>query len=152
MRAGRISSKEPLSRKFGFDRGTPIDRAYIESFLSEHASDIAGRVLEVGDDSYSSRFGADRVTRQDILNLDPHAAATFVGDLGQPGVLPVEAFDCIILTQTLQYVFDCATAVDQLRAALRPGGVLLMTVPGISSTSGDDRNDSFYWTFTRDSV
>ena len=48
-----------LSRDFGFDRGTPIDRYYIESFLSTHASDIRGHVLEVADNTYTRRFGGD---------------------------------------------------------------------------------------------
>ena len=45
---------EPISRAYGFDRGTPVDRHYIEAFLQRHApspdysaGDIRGRVLEV---------------------------------------------------------------------------------------------------------
>ena len=48
---------EPVSRSFGFDRGTPVDRRYIEQFLARHAAAIRGDVLEVGDDGYTRRFG-----------------------------------------------------------------------------------------------
>ena len=58
--------------------------------------------------------------------------ATLFGDLTQPGVLPDEAFDCIVLTQTLQLIFELEEAVTRLYAALKPGGMLLLTVPGIS--------------------
>ena len=51
---------------FGHDRGLPIDRHYVEGFLARYAADIQGRVLEIGDDAYSRRFGAARITQQDI--------------------------------------------------------------------------------------
>ena len=57
MRLGRVSTMRPLSTDFGFSRGTPIDRYYIEQFLQAHSADIRGDTLEVGDDSYSRRFG-----------------------------------------------------------------------------------------------
>ena len=60
---GRLSSTIPISRNFGLDRGTAIDRYYIEKFLAEHAADITGHVLEVGDDAYSRRFGSN-ITRR----------------------------------------------------------------------------------------
>src|SRR6266581_3322407 len=59
---------EPTSRKFGFDRGSPIDRYYIESFLACHAVDVHGRVLEVGDDTYARKFGGERVGKVDVIH------------------------------------------------------------------------------------
>ena len=59
----------PISKEWGFDRGLPIDRYYIERFLQRHAADIRGRVLEVGDNAYTRRFGGDRVTNSDVINL-----------------------------------------------------------------------------------
>lgn len=153
MRIGRVAKVTPLSRIFGFDRGTPVDRPYIESFLASHARDIKGHVLEVGDDCYSRRFGGDHVTRQDILNIDPDdPLATIVGDLADPQTLPAERFDCVILTQTLQLVFDLHSAMANIKRSLRPGGVLLVTVPSIGPLCADLWQDSFYWSFTPNSV
>jgi SAM-dependent methyltransferase len=153
MRWGRISSIRPLSAAYGYDRGTPIDRAYIEAFLANRAADIHGRVLEIGDDNYSRRFGGPAVAKQDVLHIHPgNPAATIVGDLASPQTLPSDAFDCIILTQTLQYVFDLQAAVQQIRRALRPGGVALITVPAISPICGDEWRDSHYWLFTTRAV
>lgn len=153
MRLGRVSSLTPLSTIFGYDRGTPIDRLYIESFLARHASDIRGHVLEVGDDGYSRRFGGERITRQDILNIDPNdPVATIVGDLAKPGTLSEDFFDCIIMTQTLQLVFDLPSAVNHIRRSLRPGGVLLLTVPAIGPLCADQWQESFYWSLTPRSV
>jgi SAM-dependent methyltransferase len=153
MALGRIGRLAPLSRIFGFDRGTPIDRIYIEAFLASHASDIRGHVLEVGDDGYSRRFGGDRITRQDVLNIDPKdPVATIVGDIADPDTLPKGRFDCVILTQTLQLVFDLPSAIANIRRSLRPGGVLLMTVPAIGPLCADQWQESFYWSFTQNSV
>lgn len=139
----------PLSCSSGFDRGTPIDRLYIEDFLARHASDIRGRVLEVGEDLYSRRFGGTRISRQDVLHVDnSNPAATIIGDLADPHLLPNSSFDCIIATQTLQYVFDVGAALTNMHSALRPGGIALVTVPGVAPVSIDEWRNSYYWRFT----
>lgn len=150
---GDLGTTTPFSFDFGFDRGRPIDRYYIENFLEEHASDIAGRVLEVGDDAYSRRFGGNKVARQDVLHIDAEApGVTIGGDLTTDGVLPTRAFDCIVLTQTLQLIFEPARAVERLYDALRPGGVLLVTVPGIAPLERGRWGEMWYWSFTRPSL
>ncbi len=109
--------------------------------------------MEIADDTYSSRFGGSRITRQDILHLKAgNSKATLVGDLTQPGVLPEDAFDCIVLTQTLHLIYDMKAALNQLHAALRPGGVLLLTVPGISQIDRGEWQKSWYWNLTSQSV
>ncbi len=143
----------PAGGVFGFDRGTPVDRYYIERFLGRHRRDIAGRVLEARDDAYCRRFGGSHVARQDVIDLSAgNAAATIVGDLSEPGTLPENDFDCVVLTQTLQYIFDVRAAIVHLHRALRPGGVLLVTVPGISPLDRGAPGDLWCWSFTRRSV
>lgn len=145
--------EKPLCRNFGSSRGTPIDRYYIENFLKKNASDIGGQVLEVGDDAYSRRFGGSEISKQDILHVDPDAArATITGDLGEPGLLPPRTFDCIVLTQTLHLIFDMAAALREMRQSLRPGGVLLITVPGVSAIDPGPWKDSWYWSLTERSL
>jgi SAM-dependent methyltransferase len=154
VRFGDLARTAPIDPCFGFGRGTPIDRFYIESFLDRNRSDIAGRVLEVADATYSRRFGANQVTRQDILHIRPGTPnATIVGDISKSDVLPRESFDCIVFTQTLQFVYELRPAVAQLHAALRPGGVLLATMPGISQIDrAENWGGTWYWTFSSASV
>jgi len=57
IRFGSLRRVMPISRKWGFDRGLPIDRYYIERFLSAHALDICGYVLEIQDNAYTRKFG-----------------------------------------------------------------------------------------------
>ena len=149
MRVGRMTATSPLSREWGYDRGTPIDRHYIEGFLAKHSSDVRGHVLEIQEDDYSRRFGGDRVTQQDVLNVDTgNPRATIIGDLADPATLPEARFDCIILTQTLHLVFDMPVAITNIHRALRPGGVLLITVPGITQLDRFEFLDSWYWSLT----
>jgi SAM-dependent methyltransferase len=145
---GHFQRVRPISRRFGYDRGTPIDRFYIERFLESHANEIRGCVLEVGEATYSRRFGRG-VTHQDVLHVDEREAeATIIGDLSRQGALPAEAFDCIILTQTLHLIHDMRAAVAQLQRALKPGGVALVTVPGVSSVDAGEWGASWYWALT----
>jgi glycosyltransferase involved in cell wall biosynthesis/SAM-dependent methyltransferase len=146
---GQLGSTRPVSSDFGWERGTAIDRYYVEKFLERCASDVRGRVLEIGDDAYSRRYGAGKITHQDVLHVKAdNANATLAGDLTQPGVLPDEAFDCIVLTQTLHLIFELDDAVSRLHAALKPGGVLLLTVPGISQIDRHEWADDWCWAFT----
>ena len=147
----QFNRTRPLSSEYGFDRGTPIDRHYIEAFLQAHVEDIRGDVLEIGDDLYSRRFGRG-IEKQDILRYPAGPKATIVGDLAEPGTLPSESFDCIILTQALHLIFDMTAAVQQLHRALRPGGVLLVTVPGISPVVGGEWQESWYWSLTENAL
>jgi SAM-dependent methyltransferase len=150
---GDLGSTTPVSRDFGFDRGTPIDRYYIERFLERHATEIGGRVLEVGGDDYTRRFGGSRVTRADVLHVhEGNPRATIVGDLTDPAVLPANAFDCIVLTQTLHLIYDVRLAVSRLYRALAPGGVVLVTAPGISQVDRGEWGSSWFWSFTTESL
>lgn len=146
---GDFGGTDPVSRDFGFDRGAPVDRYYIEKFLGEHAAYVRGRVLEIGDASYSKRFGPDTITEQDVLHVTPGApGATIIGDLVDPAVLPDAAFDCMILTQTLHLIYDMRSAMQQIHRALRPGGVVLLTVPGISQLDHGEWNETWSWSLT----
>jgi SAM-dependent methyltransferase len=153
---GSLRRLTPISRHWGWDRvhnGIPVDRFYIERFLERHASDIRGHVLEAGDRSYTQRFGADKIVQSDILHPDPAVTdATITGDLNTGEGLPAEAFDCIVLTETLQLIFEARTAMQCLYRMLRPGGVLLLTAPGITHIGDSTWREHWYWMFTAQSL
>ena len=141
---------EPLSRSWGWERGTPVDRPYIEGFLRAHAADITGAVLEVKDDAYARRFGRD-LASVDVVDIDPaNPAATITADLAETGSLGDERFDCFVLTQTLHLVYDLRAALVNAHRSLRPGGVLLVTVPCISPIVPRHEAPGDYWRFTPD--
>lgn len=139
---------EPVSRTFGLDRGTPVDRIYIEHFLAAHAQRITGRTLEIAGNTYTMQFG-QRVTQSDILHAVPAPQATIVGDLATGKNIPVGVFDCIILTQTLQFIYEYKNALEHTLQALAPGGTLLLTASCISQISRYDMDRwGEFWRFT----
>ncbi len=140
----------PIRPDSGWRSGLGIGRYYIDDFVAQHADDIKGRVLEVADRRYTTRFGADRVQQSDILHVKPgNPDATIIADLTDADHIPSHLFDCIILTQTLQYIFDPQSAIRTLKRILKPQGVLLVTVPGIAQiTRWDMEQWGEYWRFT----
>lgn len=149
VRFGNLRRVTPISRNFGFDRGLPVDRYYVENFLARQTSDIRGRVMEIGDDSYTRKYGADRVTVSDILHVvEGNPQATIVADITRAEHIPSDAFDCIIFTQTLHLIYDVRAAIRTLYRILKPGGVLLTTFPGISQISRDEWGPYWCWAFT----
>jgi len=156
IRMGQFRRTTPFSRDWGYSRGLPVDRYYIETFLAKCAGDIRGRVLEIGDASYTMRFGGDRVTAIDVLHApisDPGPQVTILDDLESGDSILSATFDCIILTQTLPFVYDVSGALDTVHRILKPGGVLLATVPGITPVIRPDMERfGQFWSFTRQSM
>jgi SAM-dependent methyltransferase len=140
--------KDPLSDDYGFDRGTPINRRYIESFLAEHQADIYGSVLEVGDDRYSEAFGQGHITALTVVDLDAsNPRATLIADLSATESLSRDSYDCILLVETLHLLLEPQTCLRNCWRAVRPQGTLLVTVPTLKRLSpGHPQND--YWRFT----
>ncbi len=150
---GDFNRTKPFCSNYGFSRGGPVDRFYIETFLEDQSESIRGRVLEMGDNNYTLRFGESKVSKSDILHVNndnPHA--TFVGDLSNAPQLPANTFNCIILTQTLQLIYHCKAALETCHRILKPGGTLLITVPGISQIDNGDWKEYWFWSFTKLSI
>jgi Methyltransferase domain len=149
---GDLRRLEPISREYGFDRGRPVDRYYIENFLRSESRHITGRVLEVGENTYTLKFGRN-VVKSDVLHvLEGIEGTTYVDDLTDGSTLPSNAFDCVILTQTLHLIYDMKAALRTIYRILKPGGTLLCTVPGITQISDADWNDTWYWSLTTNSA
>lgn len=143
--------RAPVDANYGFGRGRPIDRYYIERFLCSHRDAIRGDVLEIEHDVYTRRFGGAKVRRCDILHVDPaFPRATVVADLAAGDDIASDRFDCLVVVQTLQYIYDVAAAVRTTHRILRPGGTVLVTVPALARLDQPDDAGGWgeYWRFT----
>jgi hypothetical protein len=148
-----LRTTKPLSNVFGFDRGTPIDRYYIEKFLHAHRSVIKGRVLEIAENTYTLKFGQPGLISEILSYSSDHRAATIVGDLTKAESLPSNAIDCFICTQTLNFIYDFKKAIAGAYQLLKPGGTILVTVAGLSQISQYDMvRWGDYWRFTTKSA
>lgn len=154
VRFGDLRRLKPISSDYGNSRGLEIDRYYIEKFLAENAHDIHGRVLEIKHNTYTRKYGQDRVAKSDVLHpVEGNPDATIVADLTRADHLPSDCYDAIIFTQTLQVIYDIRTVIATLHRILKPGGVLLATASGMAKLSLEDFDRwGEYWRFTSQSA
>lgn len=140
-------STRPLSEIYGFDRGKPIDRYYIEQFMEENKDLIKGNCMEITNNDYIIKFGGDKVTHSDAFDIDTaNIHATIYGDLRNAHMIADKTYDCLIITQTFVMIDDFDSAVKECFRILKPGGVLLCTMPCLGRV-GKDLNQ--YWRFTQ---
>lgn len=140
---GDLRRLTPIDPGFGGGRGTLIDRRYIERFIADHAHALRGDAAEFADTRYLDRFGGDRLRTRTVLSGEPVAGAVTIDLASAEG--PEAAFDCVVCTQVLQYVFDLRAAVDALHRMLRPGGVVIASVPTVSRCSRYERERFGEW-------
>lgn len=146
---GDFDRVTPFSTEFGYDRGGPIDRYYIENFLKKESGSIRGHAMEIGDNTYTMQFGGEKITKSDILHVnDTNPAATIIGDISNAPQIPDNTFDCIVLTQTLHLIYDFKGALETCHRILKPGGTLLLTVPYITPIEHGQWKETWYWSFT----
>jgi len=147
---GDLRRTTPIHAGFSIGRGTYIDRYYIERYLEQHSDCIRGRVLEMADNGYTTRMGGSRVTRSDVLDVRPnHPPATIIADLATGDGIPSDTFDCVVLTQTLNFIYDVRGAIRTVHRILKPGGTVLASVSGIAQIAPDEmKYCGDYWRFT----
>jgi peptidoglycan/xylan/chitin deacetylase (PgdA/CDA1 family) len=146
---GDLRRTDPISRDWGYERGMPLDRRYIDDFLAAHSSDVRGSVLEVQEDDFTRACGGARVTHSSVLDVDvANTRASILADLRCAPSIASERFDCIILTQTLHVIDDMAAALRECYRILKPGGVLLATVPSASRVCLEYGEHGDFWRAT----
>lgn len=139
-------SLQPISTRYGFDRGTPIDRIYIDQFLLENSNLITGRCLEVVDATYTKKFGTN-VTKSEIIDNDKKSKiATIIADLRDMKGVASNSFDCVLITHTFGMIYDFEVAIKECERILKPGGYLLVTMSCFSPIYTND--DANFWRFT----
>jgi hypothetical protein len=144
-----LRSVNPVSTVFGIDRGTPIDRYYIEKFLSNNKQFIRGNVLEIAENVYSKKFAQIGANFEILHATKDNPKATIIGDLTDPNSLPENKIDCFICTQTLNFIYDFKKAIEGSYYLLKKDGVMLATLAGITQISRYDMERwGDYWRFT----
>lgn len=123
----------PISTSYGFDRGKPVDRYYIEQFMQKYKADVKGVCLEITDNAYTKLYGGNNVTKSDVLDINTgNRQANIYGDLQKIPHIKDNTYDCFILTQTLLMIDDYEAAIREAKRILKPGGVMLVTLSTMS--------------------
>ncbi len=133
---GNLRRVTPISATYGFDRGTPIDRYYVDRFFTAHRDLIRGRVLEIQTKDHIRRYGTD-VVAADTLDIVPAFHPTYCCDLAQASQVPSGSYDCFLLPNTLCFLRDLDAALREARRIVRAGGAILATVPGFVPLTPD---------------
>ena len=126
-----------LNKNRGNIEAQTISAYYIERFLKYHADDIKGEVLVLGKDFLMPQ----RSWNADQVNLEIRSELN--DDIFR---FPANSFDCVIGTAILDRVYNLRAMLKALYRILKPGGVLLATLPGMPY------NPSQYWAFTMHSA
>lgn len=135
------------------DREECFDRYYINDYVERNRRYIKGDVLEfAGGEIYAEKYGdSPRVKLMtSARHREINPTADYFADLDDRSTLPEEKFDCIIATQVIMYVNDLETALENLRYMLKPGGALILTVPG--PLFHHSRNSHHMFSFTEESL
>lgn len=144
-RWGNLRRLQPFSDNFGFERGRPIDRHYLNRFLAAHQSLITGSVLEIQLTGYTERFGVS-VREAHTLDINAQFNPTYCCDLAQSGsVVPSARYDCFLLPNTLYALRDIEGCLREAYRVIRPGGAILATTAMFVPLT-DDGFD--YWRLT----
>lgn len=149
-----IKPDRPISNFYGLDRGKAIDRFYIEKFLEENRGYIKGNCLELLNNDYTIKYGGNCVLKSDILDIDKNnEKANIIGDIRNlKDIIPDNSYDCIILTQVLQFIDDYTSALLECKRILKKNGYLLITVPSVSRIDCISGLEGDFWRFTESSL
>lgn len=143
----------PVCRNFGTERGTAVDRYYIEMFLAQNADKIKGTVMEIADSQYTRMFGKSKVKKELVLHVEGWGKNSIKGNFETGEGIEENMVDCLICTQTLQYIYNLKSAIKNIYRLLRPNGAALITVPGIKALCiPDNQNWGERWSFTKESM
>lgn len=138
---GNLRRVMPISTSYGFDRGTPIDRYYVDTFFTAQRPHITGRVLEIQTRDHTRKYGT-AVTASDTLDISPEFRPTYQCDLARASMVADGSYDCFLLPNTLCFLRDLDAALREARRIVRRGGVILATVPGFVPLTPDVAD---YW-------
>jgi SAM-dependent methyltransferase len=117
----------PISTDFGWSRGTPVGRHYVNKFVAEMATGLGGTVLEFGESRYKACFKT--VQQYQVIDVVPGPSVDYVCDIHDVSSVPEHYFDVIVCTQVLEHVERPVDALRQLHKLLKHDGHLICTVP-----------------------
>ena len=112
-------------------------RHYWNLFLRQHRQDIRGSALEIGNANMVKGFGGTAVTRTTVLDAVAGNGVDVVADLAHAWNVPNSCFDVFINQFSMHVIEDDLSALFHSVRILRPGGVLLVNFPCVSSYPAD---------------
>jgi SAM-dependent methyltransferase len=133
---GNLRRLHPFSNYYGFERGTPVDRYYLDRFLASQAHCVRGDVLEIQAPAYVKKYGSD-VRASHSVDINGDFNPTYVCDLAAADIIPSDRYDCFLLPNTLCVLRDIRNCMRHMLRVVKPGGVVLATTAAMGPLQAD---------------
>ena len=140
---GDLKRRFPICHQFGFTRGTPVDRYYLDKFISEIRHQVVGSVLEIGGVLQNKEiYQLSLATEYQTLELVFRPGVTVVGDAHDSTVIMPESVDTILLFNVLEHCHNPWVVVQNIHSWLRVGGKCFCLVPNAQKLHSGPKD---YW-------
>jgi SAM-dependent methyltransferase len=140
---GDLRRLAPFDPMFGFTRGTPIDRYYLERFIEHIRPEVRGAVLEIGGKRANREtYGFDAATEYRAMDIKRSPDVDLVGDVHDRGLIPPGTLDAIVIFNVLEHCARPWVVAENLRGWLRVGGKVFAMVPSVQRVHRQPRD---YW-------
>ncbi|WP_169221635.1 methyltransferase domain-containing protein [Brasilonema sp. UFV-L1] len=127
---GDLKRRFPICHKFGFTRGTPVDRYYLDKFISEIRHQVVGSVLEIGGVLLNKEiYQLSVATEYQTLDLVSRPGVTVVGDAHDSTIIMPESLDTVLVFNVLEHCHNPWVVVQNIYSWLRVGGKCFCMVP-----------------------
>ena len=141
---------EEIGSDWGYRRGTPVGRVYIDMFLNKYRECIRGDIMEVAETTYSERFCQKNDTTSFTAIHVEKKEGCRQANLETGEGFYKEEFDTMIITQTLAYIYNLNEVINTIYRSLKQGGHCFVTVTDIGHMGSiETEKYGAFWGFHR---
>ena len=134
---GSFKRHAPFCPNYGYSRGTPIDRYYLEKFIAQIRDQVAGDTLEVGGRRENQKlYGFNNARSYMTMDVEPHPEVAIVADVHNADAFKTGSFDTVVILNVLEHCENPSLAVANLHRWLRNGGRVFCMVPNAQRVHG----------------
>lgn len=134
---GSFKRRAPFCPDFGYSRGTPIDRYYLDKFIAEIRDEVVGDTLEIGGKRQNQElYGFTRAASYLTMDVAPHPDVEVVADVHNAAAFPPGSVDTVVLLNVLEHCENPPLAVENVHRWLRDGGRVFCMVPNAQRVHG----------------
>lgn len=134
----------------GYSRGTPIDRYYLDKFIREIRTYVAGHTLEIGGiRENQDRYGFTNAVSYQTIDLIQQPGVDIIGDIHDPNLVEHNSLDSIILFNVLEHCERPWVIIENVYNWLRGSGSVFCMVPNAQRIHGDPKD---YWRILPDGM
>jgi SAM-dependent methyltransferase len=140
---GSLRRSHPICKRFGFSRGTPIDRYYLDKFVAQIRNRVVGATVEIGGARQNRElYRLTNVSEYTAIDAEAHDYVDVVGDAHESSLLAPDSADSILAFNVLEHCADPWLVARNMHRWLRTGGCAFCMVPNAQRVHNFPRD---YW-------